>query len=448
MNTPICDFVKAYREGQTLRAHMPGHKGIPLIGPEPLDITEIVGADSLYEANGIIRESERNASALFGSADTFYSAEGSSLCIRAMLAMLARHAADQSLRPLILAARNVHKTFVSAVGMLDLPVEWLEPEDGSNLLSVTLTPERVEARIRELSPTALYLTSPDYLGRMADIATISEICHRHGVLLLVDNAHGAYLKFLPTSLHPLDLGADLVCDSAHKTLPALTGAAYLHVSHSAPKNMRYYAREALSLFGSTSPSYLILQSLDATNAYLADGYTAGLADAVERWDRAKAHLTRRGYRFFGDEPLKWTVCTKEYGYYGYEFADMLAKYGVVCEFADPDFAVLMLSADFTQADMGHLALAMEVIPKREPINEAPPPLHLPRRACSIREALLAPHICYPSSDAAGRVFADLNVSCPPAIPILICGELVDEQAITLFDYYGIALCNTVDNRRR
>jgi len=362
--------------------------------------------------------------------------------------MVLRHAASEGFsRVSVLAARNVHKSFVSAAGLLDIPVEWLEPEAGSNLLSATISPERVEQRIRELRPTALYLTSPDYLGRIADIAAISGICHRHNVLLLVDNAHGAYLKFLPTSLHPLDLGADLVCDSAHKTLPALTGAAYLHVSQNAPRRLQYYAREAMSLFGSTSPSYLILQSLDAVNAYLDSGYSVGLADALERLNTARHRLTDHGYQFFGDEPLKWTVCAKAYGYTGKQLAAQLAHDGIVCEFADPDFVVLMLSADFSTEDIGRLEEALLRIPRKAPIEQAPPPLHLPSRACTIREAMLAPHRLHPSANTEGRVFADLNVSCPPAIPILICGEVVDAHAIELFDYYGIALCNVVDNQR-
>jgi len=96
MNTPICDFVKNYIDNRTLRMHMPGHKGKTLLGPELYDITEISGADSLYEASGIIRESERNAASLFGTRETFYSAEGSSLCIRAMLYIALRHASEHA----------------------------------------------------------------------------------------------------------------------------------------------------------------------------------------------------------------------------------------------------------------------------------------------------------------------------------------------------------------
>ena len=118
MHTPICDFVSRYCEEKALRLHMPGHKGNGVLGVEPYDITEISGADSLYEASGIIHESERNAAELFGTAATFYSAEGSSLCIRAMLYLALCYAKKEGKKPLILAARNVHKTFVFAAAVL------------------------------------------------------------------------------------------------------------------------------------------------------------------------------------------------------------------------------------------------------------------------------------------------------------------------------------------
>ena len=134
MNTPICDFVRRYAESGALRLHMPGHKGFGTLGVEHLDITEIDGADSLYEASGIIRESEQNASALFGC-DTYYSTEGSSLCIRAMLYLAVLHAQSRRRKPLIATGRNAHKTFLSAAALLDFDVMWLYPHQDESYLS-------------------------------------------------------------------------------------------------------------------------------------------------------------------------------------------------------------------------------------------------------------------------------------------------------------------------
>ena len=207
ITTPICDFVRNYNKSKTTRMHMPGHKGSGMLGVEALDITEISGADSLYEADGIIKESEENASALFG-AHTFYSTEGSSQCIRAMLYLALLKAKSEKKHSTVWALRNAHKTFLSAVALLDIDVEWLYGNGKESYLSCTICPAELEKAFKnaDVLPVALYLTSPDYLGNVADIASIAEVCHRYGVLLLVDCAHGAYLKFLENSLSPTDLG--------------------------------------------------------------------------------------------------------------------------------------------------------------------------------------------------------------------------------------------------
>ena len=353
MNTPIYNFVTRYNDLRPARLHMPGHKGRGPLGCEELDITEIPGADSLYEADGIIAESEANASRLFGC-PTFYSTEGSSHCIRAMLLLATqsghsklcpeqrRRGSEESVLPAaqeaeedggsgsfdsaslrsgrqnrnrfrVLAARNCHKAFLSAAALLDLDVVWL-PASEDSYLSAQPTPELLDAALAESGADAVYLTCPDYLGFLPGLAPLAEVCHAHGALLLVDNAHGAYLHFLKPSRHPMDLGADLCCDSAHKTLPVLTGGAYLHVAErlilgvgQETRPLRYgEIREALALFGSSSPSYLILQSLDLANAYL-ETLPERLAGFLPKLDALKTRLRAAGWTVVGDEPLKLTL---------------------------------------------------------------------------------------------------------------------------------------------
>jgi len=444
MNTPICDFVRRYAEGGALRLHMPGHKGAGPLGMEALDITEIEGADSLYEAGGIIRESEKNASLLFG-AETLYSTEGSSLCIRAMLHLTAMYAKKLSRRPVIAAGRNAHKTFLSAAALLDLDVMWLYPEDADSYLACRLDADSLERALEDAkeTPIALYITSPDYLGNVSDIGALAEVCRRNEMLLLVDNAHGAYLRFLPESRHPMDLGADLCCDSAHKTLPVLTGGAYLHLSSRLPEMLRAQAKNALALFGSTSPSYLILQSLDAANRHLAAEYPAQLAAFTELADAFKERLQEHGYALLGDEALKLTLRSKEYGYRGREYADLLLKKSIVCEFCDPDFVVMMLSPELGSAGLRRLEEAMLSIPRRRALAEPAPKLHRPQRALSIREAALSPAEILPAALCEGRVLAAASVGCPPAVPIVVCGERIDRNAVDCFAYYGIESCSVV-----
>ena len=138
MDTPICDFVRAYGEKHALRLHIPGHKGKDFLGMEQLDITEISGADSLYEADGIIAKSEENASSLFGCR-TVYSTEGSSQCIRAMLTLLLRYAKQQGRTPLIAAGRNAHKSFLTAAALLDIGVDWLYPAENPSYLAIIIS---------------------------------------------------------------------------------------------------------------------------------------------------------------------------------------------------------------------------------------------------------------------------------------------------------------------
>lgn len=422
---------------------MPGHKGRELIGCEGLDLTEIFGADSLYDASGIIYESEKNASELFGS-DTLYSTEGSSQVIRAMLYLIYLESASKGKKCRILAARNCHKAFISAAALLDFEIDWL-CSDIDSYLSCQINVvelDRYLSRAKE-KPTALYLTSPDYLGRIADIEAISKTCKKHGVLLCVDNAHGAYLRFLDKSRHPIDLGADICCDSAHKTLPVLTGGAYMHVSNDAPSIFRENAKEALALFGSTSPSYLILQSLDRANAYLAEGYGEKLSDLICRLSTLKERLVKAGYSFYGDETIKFTVEAKKYGYTGSELAKKLKENGIICEFCDSDHLVLMFTPEIEDGEIARLENALVSIPNLPEILEKAPKYLLPQVRMSVREAAMSPSETLPVDNCEGRVLQRLGVSCPPAVPIAVSGEEISKEMIECFKYYGIEKISVV-----
>jgi arginine/lysine/ornithine decarboxylase len=309
MNTPIVDYVKQYNEQQMTRVHMPGHKGRQFLGCEANDITEIKGADALYEAEGIIHESEKNAASLFGSSRTLYATEGSSQCIRAMLYLAVMSYQGEG-RPIVLAARNVHKSFVQAAALVDVDVEWIFPEgDMHSICSCIVNAKQLEAHLQamKVKPVAVYLTTPDYLGGVLELQTIADICHKYEVLLLVDNAHGAYLKFLEESKHPMDLGVDICCGSAHKTLPVLTGGAYLHLHHRVSHKIKKYAKNAMALFGSTSPSYLTLASLDLCNKYLADGYKVCLKETIIKVEKLRETLRTLDWQVEKTDPLKLTI---------------------------------------------------------------------------------------------------------------------------------------------
>ena len=444
MDTPICDFVSAYGKGNPLRLHMPGHKGQPVLGMESRDITEISGADELFHPRGIIQKSEENAASLFGAGKTVYSTEGSSLCIRAMVYLALLWGKERGRKPVILAGRNAHKAFLSAAALIDIDVRWLYPEWEQSLITCEITGPGLEKQLADLpeKPVAVYVTSPDYLGHILNIAELSAVCRRHDVLLLVDNAHGAYLKFLRPDRHPMTLGADLCCDSAHKTLPVLTGGAYLHISSNAPALLREQANRAMEMFASSSPSYLILQSLDRCNNWLVENVGRMTAFA-ERICEMKGKLETCGYTIIGEEPFKITVSAKEFGYTGDELHDLLRQQNIECEFSDSDFLTMMFTPALTETDLQRAEKALLSVPRKPKIDEKPPALPHPRRSLSIREAMLALTEEIPVEQAASRIFADAQVSCPPCIPIIACGEELDEAAVKCFQYYKISSCRVV-----
>ncbi len=447
MTTPIYDFLEQYKNSGTVRAHMPGHKGHGLpCGFEaayPYDITEIKGADVLFEADGIIAESERNSSQLFGTAATFYSAGGSTLCIQTMLAAACDNAAACGEGRAFICARNAHRAVMNSAVLLDLEPCWFYPEyeDGS-VVSGNITPKAVEEAIEKYAdknPACVYITSPDYLGRLAPVKEIAEVCHKHGLPLVVDNAHGAYLAFLEENLHPIALGADMCCDSAHKTLPVLTGGAYLHVANDkfVPEIKRY-----MSLFGSTSPSYLIMASLDLCNKYLAEKFRADLAETVARIDRFKekfAHLCAEN-----TEPMKITFYPILSGLTGFHLAEQLRANGIECEYADETHAVLMLSPSNTEEDFARLDEACEKLmcPR---ILIRPPQFEItePKRAMLPREAFFAEKELIDTDNSCGRIAAEGVTVCPPCVPVVAAGEIIDENVMKILKMYSISEVNVV-----
>lgn len=446
MTTPIYDFVKKYAESKIARFHMPGHKGVGPLGLEKYDITEIKGADVLYSADGIIEESENNLSELYGTEHSFYSTEGSTLAIKAMLAIVIDDRKENE-RPLILAGRNAHASFVRAAALLDIDVEWIYPNEQQHLCECSIAPLDIQSAIESLNrkPCAVYVTSPDYLGNMLNISDLSRCCRRYNIPLIVDNAHGAYLKFLPDDLHPISLGAAMCVDSAHKTLPVLTSGAYLHISKNFP-GLAERARAALSLFASTSPSYLTLCSLDLCNERLATGYAEKIASFAEKMIGVKGKIRSLGYELNGDnyrkytrnEPFKITIRT------GVGLASHLRDWEIEPEYSDSEFTVLMLTPENTEDDMDRLIDALAAYDKPKKIDE--PILCFPYKheaPMTVREAIFSQSRVISVESAVGRICAAPSVSCPPAVPIVMSGEQITKEDVRLFKHYGIEKVSVV-----
>ncbi len=426
---PLTEFLENYRSEGKIRAHMPGHKGLAPAGAEALhtayalDITEIDGADSLFEADGILREAERRTTVLYGSGSCCWSAGGSTLCIQAMLARMRAEGRC------VVAARTVHRAFLNAAVLLGIEVHWVFPRSGG-MVSGVYAPEDFGDVLARLSargkPACVYVTSPDYLGHMQDIAALARMAHRYDAPLLVDNAHGAHLAFLSENRHPIALGADYCCDSAHKMLPALTGAAWLHCREAGQDTVM---KQWMQLFGSTSPSYLILQSMERCTAFLE-----AEPEAVRRAEAAGLALRRAlagRYQFVGEEPLHLTIRAA-----GADLAGQLRENGVECEYADGSHVVLLLSPAMREEDFAGLLQALQRCTPAPPapVPVLPPPMERP---CDLRTAALAPAECVPLREAEGRICAAVQVPCPPAVPIAVSGERLTAPWLDVMAYYGL-----------
>lgn len=441
MNTPIYDYIMKYAASGILRGHMPGHKGrAPLPELEVLyrcDITEICGADSLFEADGIIAESERNMASLYGSAATAYSAAGSTLCIQAMLAIMKNEGRR------IIALRNVHRAFLNAAALLGIDVEWSLPVYSGGLLSGRADLEDIE---RHLStgggPACVYVTSPDYTGALADIKALSSLCRTYGARLIVDNAHGAHLAFMLENTHPIALGADMCCDSAHKMLPALTGAAMLHTSR---EEYAPLLKPAMGLFASTSPSYPVMMSLDLCCKYVAEDIRRDIAVNTGRAEMFRKSFADR-LLFSSGEPFHITIRASECGYNGISFAQKLRENGTECEYADSDIVILLMSPFSTEEEFAGLSASVEAavekcektIPVRAEFS-----MELPEKAMTIREAVFSPSEVIPVERAEGRICGAVMVPCPPAVPIAASGEVISRECINIFKRYGIESVSVV-----
>ncbi len=384
-STPIVDFLSKYAQSKTSRLHMPGHKGVaPASIPVDIkpvygyDITEITGADNLYAPMDIIKESEDNASAIFG-ARTFYSTEGSSLAIKSMLYLALKHyelnegPVKENEKPYIITVGMCHKALFHAVELLHLRVKRVasykdDPETMYKELNSIVLEERTK-------PIGVYVTYPDYFGDFIDLRALKGVLTLENIPLLVDGAHCAYYKFLNREkygefLHPIDCFADVVCSSAHKTLPCLTGSSYLHISESF-KDVLMLVKHAMDLFGSSSPSYLIMASLDAFNA-VANDFEKDLNVFCNKVSELKDDLTEMGFNVKTTDPLR-IVVLKDEKYSGTDIAKALREKDCECECFDKEYVIMMLSPYNKDEDLVKIKDAFSLLKRSEvaPGSELP-----------------------------------------------------------------------------
>ena len=419
MSAPLYSALKAHSALGRSPFHTPGHKGSPAALPPDLwrlDLTELPDTGSLYDGGGPIEEAERLAAALFGTARTCLSAGGCTLCIQAMLRLAAPGGGK------VLCSRAVHRSAVGAMALLGIEPVWAMSED--------LIPA-IEA---VNGAKAVYVTSPNYYGQLLDIGAIAAACRRKNLPLLVDCAHGAHLFFTNPKLHPLAQGASMTADSAHKTLGVLTGGAWLNIGDA---RFAADAKDAMALFGSTSPSFPVLASLDLCREWLEANADA-FPSLQERVERLRDFALSRGIPSAAGpaDPTRLTLDTAAAGLSGTEAAERFRAAGVEPEYADSSCVVLIATPFNTGEDFLRLEKAIGLLPVGEPLPRRPALPPLPPAGLPLREALLSPSRTVPLEKAVGKPAASIACPCPPGIPVVMPGELVTKETADFLRGYG------------
>ena len=416
---PLFDAIKRHLAENRSRFHTPGHSGrtaslYPLSGILPYDLTEVGELDSLYEATGVIAESEVLAARVFGSYSTLFSAGGATLCIQAMLSLAAKPG-DK-----VLFSRNLHRSAINACALLDIHPVFAYPGQNGRI-----PPEEINRLLASADISAVYLTSPDYYGRLQSISEIAAICEIHNLPLLVDNAHGSHLIFF--DMHPLTLGAEMTACSAHKTLPVLTGGAYLNL-----RGQRFAAgaKSAMAVFGSTSPSYPVLLSLELCRDWCEKEGRNAFSRLKSKVDAVRHEAVRQGFRFETEltDPVRLRFDTGALGIDARQAAAVFLAHGVQPELADRSNVVFIPTPFHTEEDFSHLCSAVKCLnPLGHTHRQSPPPR--PETVLPVREAAFAAWEFISVKNSAGRVAAGAVCPCPPGIPLIIPGEKIDGDVI-------------------
>lgn len=442
MDRPIYDTVLQYSRSEDTPWHMPGHKRKlqnVIDNPYAVDVTEIPGMDEYHSPEGIILEAQRNAANYYQSKDSWFLVNGSTVGILASISAVCGSGEK------ILVARNCHKSVYNAIELLQLQAHYVEPEWLSEWdVYGGVSSEKVRLLLKE-NPgiKAVVITSPTYEGVVSDVEALAQVIHEAGAVLIVDEAHGAHFPFvkeMPVSA--VELGADLVIQSLHKTLPALTQTAILHRATEAVDREKVF--HYVSLYQSTSPSYVLLASIDYAIDYMIKEEARKELYVVQLdWIREQLRQCSK-LRLLSWNDLAGT-CAREYDngklmlsakgcdMSGAEMAAFLAKRGHVAEMYGSTYVLLMTSvmdeeSDYRRlvADIQELDGTIKKCQKRDDILIRD---SLPLIRCSIHDAINAPQECCELKKCLGKVSGSYVYAYPPGSPILVPGEQITESVL-------------------
>lgn len=421
--------------------HMPGHKRncraqyLKDLGAS-LDITEIHGFDSLHGATGILQEAMQCAATKWGSLQSYFLVGGSTCGILAGIYT----AVEKGGR--VLMSRNCHRSVYNAVELVGASPVYLTPEwDPVWGIEGTVSPETLKKAIAENSDISLVvITSPTYDGILSDVVEIANVAHIAGIPLMVDEAHGAHLDLSPYFTGgAVKGGADLVVQSLHKTLPSLTQTAIAHVCSDRIDSCRF--AEALSIFETSSPSYLLMASIDecinSMNAQMFENWNNAIAENTCAFSSLeKLHVL--GYcdtvlpSSWNRDPSKILVSTKFCDLTGPLLGEMLREqYHIEVEMATAQYVLAMTGPGDTVDTIGTFAAALGEIDKMcisctpQPCVPAP----LPQRICGVYAAKRGRRTMVSRGQAAGKISGEYIYAYPPAIPLIVPGELLDREIL-------------------
>ncbi|SHK17324.1 aminotransferase class I/II-fold pyridoxal phosphate-dependent enzyme [Paramaledivibacter caminithermalis] len=465
----IVNELKKLSKRNMVSFHVPGHKSGKIFERYNLsnfhnigkfDITEIPGADNLYAPEGMIKEAQERAKEFYGGDYTFFLINGTTCGVISMI-MAATNPGDK-----IIVSRDCHKAIISGMILGGVMPIYIKPKICYELfLSMAITPKTIERAIKENPDAkAVVITYPNYYGVCSDIEKIAEIVHKYDKVLLVDEAHGAHLKLsenLPISA--LDAGADIVVHSTHKTLPSFTQSSMLHV-----KGKRIdidKLKTMLSLTQSSSPSYLLMLSLDmAMTVATGEGkyLMEKLIDNIE--DFRKEINKIEGLNIFSKEIkgkygvkdidiTKITINMKEIGIDGIKLEEILRKkYNIQVEMADMYNILAVSSIANDRNDFNRFARALEGIynDKRVPHKKSELPefsFAIPKMEVLLREATYRKKKSIPFSKSSGKISGEYIIPYPPGIPLICPGEVISQEIIEyvqILKNIGINIIGTCD----
>ena len=449
----LYDKLKEYGESDIYPYHMPGHKR-RAAGWMPqdlmkLDITEIDGFDNLHDAHGILEKLQNRAAEIYGAEESFYLVGGSTCGILSAVSAALPQGGH------ILIARNCHKSVYHSIYLKKLTVSYLYPEVIEEYdICEAVSPEQVRLALeKEPDIGAVLVVSPTYEGRIADIGAIARIVHGKGIPLIVDEAHGAHLGFHEAfAQNSCRLGADLVIHSVHKTLPAMTQTALLHVNGTLVD--RRLLRRFLHIYQTSSPSYVLMASIDNALRLMEAEGRVRMEVFAGRWKRMINRLKGcRCLQFLPQESGrqdigKLVISVRKIDLSGQQLYDMLLQeYGLQLEMAAGSYALAMFTVADEEEGFERLSDALLKIDKRFEGKSG----GLSERNLKPALAGLLPAIPFaqawdkraeacPLSQCAGRVAGEFINLYPPGIPSAVPGEiLTKEWAQRIHEYLEMGL---------